>query len=78
MDRRYWLEPRWAGEAVSRPLKATTANVTAGSGSAVVVLIWLAGHAGVDLPAEVAGALVVVISVVAGWLVPSGGGDHAG
>lgn len=63
---------------MSRPVKATTANVSAGAGSGAVVLLWLAGLVGLELDAITAGALVAVITVIAGWLVPSGRGDHAG
>lgn len=62
---------------MSRPIKATTANVTAGTASGAVVLIWIAGLFGLELDAVTAGAMVAVIAVIAGWLVPSGGGDHA-
>lgn len=59
------------------PAKATTANVSAGAGSGAVVLVWLAGLFGLELDAITAGALVVVITVIAGWLVPTVQGDHA-
>lgn len=40
------------------------------AGAAVTVLIWAAGLAGVDMPAEVAAALVTLAGFAAGWLTP--------
>lgn len=37
------------------------------AGAAVTVLIWAAGLAGVDMPAEVAAALVTLAGFAAGW-----------
>lgn len=40
---------------------------------AAVVLIWVAGLLGVDMPAEVAAALAALVATAAGYLMPSGG-----
>lgn len=47
-----------------------TPKVAAGSttGAAVLVLLWLAGLMGLDLPPEVAGALVLLATAGAAWL----------
>lgn len=42
--------------------------VSGAAGAATVVLVWVAGMFGVDVPAEVAAAATVLISTVAGWL----------
>lgn len=65
---------------MSRPDLTTTASLTGATGSAVLVLIWVAGMLGVELTVEVGAALVVVISTVAGYLIPARtttGGKHA-
>lgn len=38
------------------------------AGAAVVVLVWAASMSGLEIPAEVAGALIVLISFAAGYL----------
>ena len=44
---------------------------TAGSAAALVI-VWAARQLGVDVPHEVAAALVVVVTFAAGWLRSSG------
>lgn len=45
---------------------------TAGLGAAVgVIVVWLMGTGGVDVPAEVAGAITAVISIAISYVVPS-------
>lgn len=41
------------------------------AGAITVVLVWIAGTAGVDVPPEVASAFTTIISVGVGWLIPS-------
>lgn len=49
-----------------------------GGGAATVLIVWLLGAFGVDMPAEVAAALTAVIAGAAAWLRPAGGdGRHA-
>lgn len=64
---------------MSAALKPTE-KVQAGAyaGAAVVVLIWVAGLLGVDMPAEIAGALVVLISAPVAWLKTDGAGWFKG
>lgn len=38
------------------------------AGAVTVVLVWVAGMFGVDVPPEVASAVTVLISTAAGWL----------
>lgn len=54
------------------PSKAPTAKVAAGgtAGAAVVVIVYLAGLFGLELPVAVATAAVVLVSFAAGYLVP--------
>ena len=49
---------------------APTPKVAAGStsGAAALLLVWILGQAGVDMPPEVAGAAVLVITAGAAWL----------
>lgn len=46
------------------------AKVAAGgaAGAATIVLVWLAGLKGIEVPAEVASALTVLFSTAAGWV----------
>lgn len=58
-------EPRaWSPRISGKTTTLTTA------GAAVTVLVWLAGLVGVDMPAEVAAALVVVVTGLAAWAIP--------
>lgn len=52
--------------------KAPTPKVVAGgaAGAAVVVIVWAAGLFGLDVPVEVAGSIVVLVSFAAGYIVP--------
>ena len=68
-----------AAQAVSEPtgkkIGTTTMGATAGTGlagAAAVVLVWVLGECGVDVPTEVAAALAVLIGGL-GTLV---GGNH--
>lgn len=49
---------------------APTSKVTAaGAGGALaIVLVWAAGLAGLDMPAEVAAAITVLVATAAGYL----------
>ena len=38
------------------------------AGAATIVLVWAAGMAGVDVPAEVASAFTVLVSFAAGFI----------
>ena len=71
-----------AAQAVSEPtgkkIGTTTMGATAGTGlagAAAVVLVWVLGECGVDVPTEVAAALAVLIgglgTLVGGKLTPS-------
>lgn len=53
-----------------------TEKVQAGgyAGAATIVLIWLAGVLGLDVPAEIAGALVLLISGAGAWIKTEGAG----
>lgn len=51
-----------------RPEKKVVASTASGAGVAVVM--WLAALVGLDLPAGVAEAVVVLAVAVAGWLAP--------
>ncbi|GAA1455759.1 hypothetical protein [Nocardiopsis tropica] len=53
--------------ALTPEKKVTAAGLT---GAAVAVLIWAAGLAGLDLPAEVAAGIVALVAAAAGWLAP--------
>jgi hypothetical protein len=55
----------------SRMLPDRKVAVGAGAGSIGTVVIWLAGLAGVDVPPEVAAALVTVITFVVSYFVRS-------
>lgn len=46
------------------------AKVKAGgvAGSVSILIVWLAGQAGVEVPPEVASALTTVLAAAAGWL----------
>ena len=57
---------------MDQPTKAPTQKMTAVgiSGAVTLVVIWLVSQFGVDLPAEVASALTIIISFVAGYLTP--------
>lgn len=49
-----------------KPTKKVAAAGSAGAAS--IVLVWLLGQAGVDVPAEVASAITVLIATAAGYL----------
>lgn len=53
-----------------------TEKVQAGgyAGAASLVLLWLAGQLGIDLPPEVAGALVLLVAGAGAWLKTEGAG----
>lgn len=57
-----------------------TEKVQAGgyAGAAGIVLLWAAGAAGIDLPAEVAGALVLLVAAAGAWLKTEGAGWFKG
>lgn len=45
-------------------------------GAAVVVIVWGAGLFGLDIPVDVAVAIVALVSFGAGYLTPSKTGEH--
>lgn len=52
-------------------MKPTRKVTSAGTGGAVgVIIVWGAGLAGVDVPPEVAAALVTVLAFAAGYIIP--------
>jgi hypothetical protein len=55
-----------SGDGSLRPVPKVTAGAAAGA--AVLLLVWVAGLFGVDVPAEVAAAATVVLSAAAGYL----------
>lgn len=59
--------------------KPTPKVVAAGAAGAVVTIgVWIAGLFGLEVPAEVAGAAVVLVAVAAGYIAPDGSrGKHA-
>ncbi|CAB4171690.1 hypothetical protein UFOVP929_13 [uncultured Caudovirales phage] len=42
------------------------------AGALTVVLVWIVGVLGIDVPAEVASAVTVIIAFAAGYMRPSG------
>lgn len=49
------------------------------AGAAAVVLVWVAGLLGIDMPPEVAAALAVLLNFAAGYFKTdggNGGGEH--
>lgn len=65
-------------EPTGKKIGSTTVGATAGTGlagAAAVVLVWVLGEVGVSVPAEVAGALAVLIggvgTLIGGKLTPS-------
>lgn len=38
------------------------------AGAVTIVLVWIAGELGLEIPGEVAAAITVLISTAAGWL----------
>lgn len=40
------------------------------TGAATIVLVWMLGALGVEVPAEVASAITVILSAVAGYIAP--------
>jgi putative flippase GtrA len=57
------------GSLVKQPTSLPTRKVAAGgsAGAITVVLVWLAGQFGLEVPGEVASAVTVLISTVAAW-----------
>lgn len=55
---------------VDQPSAAPTRKWVAGTstGGGTLVLVWAAGQLGVDMPPEVAGALVLAAGAAAAWL----------
>jgi hypothetical protein len=45
-------------------------GVGAAAGAVTIVLVWIANMLGLDVPAEVASAVTVLITAVVGWLTP--------
>lgn len=61
------MEPTLVSQPSKRPTNKLTAAGAAGSAS--VVIVWLAGLVGVDMPAEVGAAVATLLSFAAGYLV---------
>lgn len=62
-----------------RKIGPVTTTATGGvglAGAVAIVIVWLLGNAGVEVPAEVAGAIAVIVggigSVIGGWSVKPG------
>lgn len=57
-----------------------TEKVQAGgyAGAAAIVLLWAAGTAGIELPAEVAAAITLLIAGAGAWLKTEGAGWFRG
>lgn len=55
-----------------KPTEKVQAGGYAGAGS--LVLLWLAGQLGINLPPEVAGALVLLVAGAGAWLKTEGAG----
>lgn len=51
--------------AMSPEPKVTAAGV---GGAFAIVLVWILGQFGVDMPAEVAAAVTTLLAFAAGWL----------
>ena len=60
-------------EVADQPTLAPTRKVAVGavSGALTVLAVYLLGLAGLDLPAEAASAITVLVSTVLAYLVPS-------
>jgi len=60
------------------PSKKPTPKVAAGgvAGAAVVVIVWGAALFGVDVPVEVAGSAVVLVSFAAAYMTRDRAGRH--
>lgn len=56
-------------QSESQPRLSPQPKVVAGgvAGAVTVVLVWVAGLAGLDVPAEVASAFTVIVSFAAGY-----------
>ena len=54
-----------------------TAKVTSGTaaGAVTIVLVWIAGMIGIEVPPEVASAVTVLIGFGVAYLVPDGSSD---
>lgn len=42
------------------------------SGAIVMVLVWIGGQTGVEIPAEVAAALVTIVAFITAYMIPQG------
>lgn len=54
-----------------RPTAKTT--TTGAAGAAVLLLVWIAGRLGVEVPGDVAAAAVLLITTAVAWFMPA---DH--
>lgn len=48
-------------------------SATTGAAAVTAILCWAIGHAGLPVPAEIQGAITVVIVLVSGYLAPASG-----
>lgn len=60
-----------AGEKQWSPRVSGKTTQTTAAGAAVTVLVWVLSLAGIDMPAEVAAALVVLVMGVSAWAIPT-------
>lgn len=58
------------GPLINQPSAAPTPKLIAGgsAGAALVILLWVAGLFGVDMPEPVAGAIVLLAALIAGYI----------
>lgn len=59
-----------AGEQSWSPRISGKTTGTTAAGAAVTVLVWVLSLAGIDMPAEVAAALVVLVMGISQWAIP--------
>lgn len=60
-----------AGDKSWSPRVSGKTTTTTAAGAAVTVLVWVLSLAGIDMPAEVAAALVVLVMGVSAWALPT-------
>lgn len=59
-----------AGDQSWSPRVSGKTGTTTAAGAAVTVLVWVLSLAGIDMPAEVAAALVVLVMGISAWAIP--------
>lgn len=58
------------GEQSWSPRVSGKTATTGAAGAAVIVLVWVLSLAGIDMPGEVAGALVLLVTTVLQYALP--------